>query len=122
MKPTLDDMISDLNNKFNVTDIKTLKAFLHNPIQTVDNFGQQFIQITDMINEFLNTKTSEAKNKIDVFRDEEIDDFESIAIECYIKGATSIQCIQWTDEIISKIIDIDKKMLNLLQIEIIPHE
>ncbi len=122
MKPTLDDIISNLNNKFNVTDIKTLKEFLYNLIQTIDNFGERFIQVTDMINEFVNTKASGSENKIDVFRDEEIDDFESIAIECYIKGATSIQCIQWTDEVISKIIGIDEKMLNLLQIEVIPHE
>ena len=61
-------------------------------------------------------------NKIDIFKDEEIKDFQSISIECYVKGAKSVQCIEWTDEIIYKIIEIDEKILDVLQIEIIPYE
>ena len=88
----------------------------------LENFDKQLNQASNMIISFLDTLPIKSKNKIDIFQDEEIDEFQSIAIECYVQGATSVQCIEWTDKIISKIIEIDEKILDVLQIEIIPNE
>lgn len=122
-KSNIDESISKLKNRFDITNVSELKQFIiSNPVQTIENFCTQLNQVTDMISSFLDTLSSESKNKIGIFKDEEINDFQSISIECYIKEANSTQCIELTDEIISKIIEIDEKILDVLQIEIIPYD
>lgn len=122
-KSNIDEIILNLNNKFDITNAFELKQFItNNPVQTIEKFGIQLKQVTDMVVSFLDTVSSGSKNKIDIFKDEEINNFQSISMECYVKGSNGVQCIKWTDEIIEKIIEIDEKILNVLQIEIIPYE
>jgi len=119
----IDKLISNLKNRFDITNVFELKQFINSAsIQTIENFNMQLNQVTDVIISFLNVVSKEFENKIEIFKDDEINDFESISIECYVKGSNSVQCIEWTEELVSKIIEIDKKILDVLQIEIIPYE
>lgn len=122
-KPRLDDILLKIPQKFDVCDIAQLRNFISIPkILEIPNLPERLDKIIYHVSSFMNKLGHEGKSKIDVFSDEEIENFQSITIEYVVKNATSDQCIQWTESLVSEIIAIDENMLNIIQVEIIPDD
>ena len=122
-KPNLNDILLNVPQKFDIFDIAKLKSFIStHAILEIPNLPERLDKIICHVSSFMHKLGCDGKSQIDVFSDEEIENFQSITIEYVVKNATSDQCIQWTESLISEIIVIDENMLNIIQVEIIPDD
>ena len=122
-KPSLNDVLLNIPQKFDNFDIIKLESFISTPtILEILNLPERLDKIICHVNSFIKKLGNNGKSKINVFSDEEIENFQSITIEYAVKNATSDQCIQWTELLVSEIIEIDENMLNMTQVEIIPDD
>lgn len=122
-KPRLDDILLNIPQKFDISNIVKLKSFILTPtILEIPNLPERLDKIICHVSSFMHKLGYDGKSKIDVFSDEEIENFQSIIIEYAVKNATSDQCIKWTESLVSEIIVIDENMLDIIQVEIIPDD
>jgi len=122
-KPSLDDVLLNMSQKFDISYIPKLKSFVSMPIiLEIPNLPERLDKIIDHISSFIHKLGRTGKSNIDVFHDEEIENFQSITIEYVIKNVTSDQCIEWTESLVSEILTIDENMLDIIRVEIIPDD
>ena len=122
-KLDLNTVLSKMSQKFDISNMSELKIFVSMPvILEISNLPKRLDKVIDCVNSFIRKLDPAGKSKIDVFHDDEIKDLQSITIEYFVKNATSDQCIQWTEDLVSEIIKIDEDMLNVIQVEVIPDD
>lgn len=119
----LNTVLSKVSQKFDISNMSELKIFVSmSVILEIPNLPKRLDKVIDCVNSFIRKLDPAGKSKIDVFHDDEIKDLQSISIEYFVKNATSDQCIQWTEDLVSEIIKIDEDMLNVIQVEVIPDD
>lgn len=122
-KSNLNSILNKIPQKFDISNTSKLKEFVLTPtILNIPNLPKRLDRTIDGIISFISKLNCTGKTKMDVFHDKDIDDFQLITIEFFVKHVTSNQCIQWTEELVSEIIKIDEDMLDLIQVEVIPDD
>ena len=122
-KLNLDTVMSKMSQKFDISNTANIKKFVSTPIVLeMPNLVERLDKIIECVSSFMSKLDFVGKSEIDVFNDEEIEDFQLITIEYHVKNSTSDQCIQFTRDLVYEITQIDEDMLNMIQVEVIPDD
>lgn len=118
----LNTVLSNIPNKFDISDITQIKNFIYtSAVLDIPSLPARLDKIISYVSSFMHKIKRNGKSKIGVFIDEDIENFQSVTIE-YFVDATAKECRKWTDLLVLEIILMDERMLNIIQVEIIPDD
>jgi len=116
----LDGVISEASAKFDEVDAKDLREFVSTPaVLDIPHLSGRLADVFETAHAFLGRLDRAGKSRIGVFYDGDAAYDPLITID-YAVNAPSDQCIRWTTELISAIIEKDEDMLDIIQVEVVP--
>lgn len=116
----LDGVISETSTKFDEVDVKELREFVSIPaVLDIPHLPGRLAAVFETVRAFLGRLSRAGKSRIGVFYDGDAAYDPLITID-YAVNAPSDQCVRWTTDLISAIIEKDEDMLDIIQVEVVP--
>ena len=119
----IDEVISLLSDKLTIVNNHDLRKFMMKTAINLDiGFIKKLEKVVQDIHRYFKDKNIDVMGCLELSKDEEIEDFESLSIRFLIKNADSDKCIELTEKLVSDIAEKDDDILRFLQIEVLPDE
>lgn len=119
----LEELIETLDKNFEIIEPAALKKFfLKKSVLFVPKFTHEFDGLSKKLDEFFKERNITYGGNIEVFRDHEISNLETISITIKIKNKTPSECVKLLHQLIINIVELNETILNDVQIQILPYQ
>ena len=115
----LDRIISEAAAKYDEVDVEDLRGFVSDPaVLYIPRLPERLSAVFDAIHAFIGRLDHAGKSRIGVFHDGDSED-KLITTKWYVSASVD-QCIKWTNEMVSAIIEMDEDMLDIIMVQVVP--